>query len=193
MADLVTLDEYKELESITSTKQDAKLELLIPWVSQLVKTYCGNSIVDHYTTPKVEEFNVEFETTLIQLSESPIVNITSVEERETYGSAYSTLTTGAFEYYVDTNTDCLVRTTSSGLKNWPTGPGAVRVTYTAGYASVPADLKLAVCDLITYYKENEHKPRQTLSGATRENQDTGQMYGFPDHIRRVLELYNIVW
>ena len=48
MADLITLDEYKEYEGLTSSNEDLRLEKLIPSVSQLVKTYCANSIVDYY-------------------------------------------------------------------------------------------------------------------------------------------------
>ena len=44
MADLVTLAEYKEAEGITSPKEDLRLATLVPAVSQLVKTYCGNSL-----------------------------------------------------------------------------------------------------------------------------------------------------
>ena len=46
MANLITLAEYKESEGIASPKEDLRLNSLIPSVSQLVKTYCGNSLVD---------------------------------------------------------------------------------------------------------------------------------------------------
>lgn len=196
MANLITVDEYKELEGIVSSKQDAKLELLVPWVSQLVKTYCGNSIIDYYTTEKVESFNVNYPTTGLQLTESPILNISLVEERNSYGSSYVPLTTAAFEYYLDDSTDTIIRTSSGTATQWAQGPGSVRVTYTAGYPETPGDLKLAVADIITYYLTNEHRPRQTMSGSTRENQDSSIRYrdsGFPMHIRRVLELYRIIW
>ena len=45
MADLITLQEYKTAEGITQPKDDARLNALIPSVSQLVKTYCGNSLL----------------------------------------------------------------------------------------------------------------------------------------------------
>ena len=43
--------------------------------------------------------------------------------------------------------------------------GAVKVTYNAGYASTPKDLKLALFDLVNYYMKDEHKERRTLGGA----------------------------
>ena len=50
MANLITLAEYKESEGIASPKEDLRLNSLIPSVSQLVKTYCGNSLVDYYSS-----------------------------------------------------------------------------------------------------------------------------------------------
>ena len=84
MADLITLEDYKEAEGISTPKDDLKLSALIPSVSQLVKTYCGNSFVDYYSSSKTETVNVEWDTYIVQLTESPIVSVTLVEERESY-------------------------------------------------------------------------------------------------------------
>lgn len=191
MTNLITLNEYKEQEGITSPKDDLRLNHIIPSVSQLVKTYCGNSIIDYYSTAKVEEFSVDWATSIIQLTESPLIQIDLVEERENFSSPYEALSSTA-DYYVDTTTDSIVRVVSGSYKNWKTGPGSVRVTYKAGYEECPADLKLAVYDLVTYYLKDEHKERKTLAGATVQNQaSTTQRnnVAFPDHIKRVLDLY----
>ena len=193
MANLITLEEYKEAEGIQSPKEDLRIEALIPSVSQLVKTYCANSIVDYYSTNKTEVINVNWDTDVIQLTESPVNIIVSVEERASYQDSYVTLTEAAYEFYFDGSTDSLFRTTGGrNYRNWQKGPGAVRVVYTAGYETVPADLQLAVIDLITYYIKDEHKERKTLAGATMQNQaSTSQRnnVAFPDHIKRVLDLY----
>ena len=193
MSNLVTLTEYKEAEGIANPKEDLRLQTLIPSISQLVKTYCGNSIIDFYSSNKVEDFDIYWETFAVQLTESPIVDVVSVQERGSYDEAYTTLTTGAHEYYLDTRTDSIIRTNSSGGRiNWKHGVGSVKVTYKAGYASTPEDLKLAVFDLITYYLRDEHKERRTLGGASIQNQpSTSQRnnVAFPDHIKRVLDLY----
>ena len=192
MTDLVTLVQYKAAEGINTPKNDEQLNYIIPSVSQLVKTYCANSFVDYYSTNKVDTISVDWDTHIIQLTESPVNTIVSVEERSSYGSSYSTLTTGAFEYYLDSVTDSVIRTTNGTYKNWARGPGAVRVTYTAGYSVLPDDLRLAVFDLITYYLKDEHKERRSIAGASIQNQaSTSQRnnVAFPDHIKRVLDLY----
>ena len=79
-----------------------------------------------------------------------------------------------------------------GYKNWAKGVGAVEVVYRAGYSAVPEDLKLAVVDLITYYLKDEHKQRRVMAGASIQNSaSTTQQnnVAFPDHIKRVLDLY----
>jgi len=189
MADLITLEEYKESKGLSSVKDDYRLNTLIDSVSQLVKTYCGNSIVDYYSTNKVETFSIDWDTHLVQLTESPVNSVVSVETRDTVAASYTTL--ASTEYYLDTATDSImyVSSGSNNYRNWPRGPGAVKVTYTAGYSETPADLKLACIDLVQYYFKEEHTQRRTLSGATIENQGSGDGRGFPDHIKRVLDMY----
>jgi hypothetical protein len=191
MTSLVTLNEYKINEGINSVKDDERIEALILSVSQLVKTYCGNSIVDYYTSAKVEEFSISWGTNLVQLTESPVNSVTGIQYRDGFDQSYVTLPTT--EYFLEKSTDSIYRVTTSGIaKNWPTGPGSVKVTYTAGYETTPADLKLAVFDLITYYLKDEHKARQTLAGASIQNQASSSQrdnVAFPDHIKRVLDLY----
>jgi len=189
MTDLITIDKYKEIEGITSTKEDVKLEVFIPSVSQLVKTYCGNSLIDFYTTNKVEAFSLSWESDILQLTESPVNTIIEIQERRRPTEEYKTVPVE--DYYLDNKTDSVLRIARTH-RFWPTGPGAVTVTYTAGYATTPADLLLAVADLITYYLKDEHKQRQTLQGASIENaKPSGSSGGpaFPDHIKRVLDLY----
>ena len=193
MANLVTLAQYKEAEGINTPKEDLRLNVLIPSVSQLVKTYCGNTIVDFYSTNKTETFNINWNTHIVQLTESPIVEVSSVSERDAYDESYTALTTTDHEYYIDTTTDSIIRTNASGTqKFWPRGVGAVQIVYKAGYASTPEDLKLAVFDLITYYLKDEHKERRTLGAASIQNQSSTSQrnnVAFPDHIKRVLDLY----
>lgn len=189
MADLITVQEYKDAEGLQSTKEDYRLEILVASVSQLVKTYCGNSLIDYYSTPKVETFTITWDTPSVQLTESPVIVVSSVEERYGYTEDYSVLS--PTDFYLDISTDSVMRTTGGrGFKNWAKGPGSVKVTYTAGYSEVPADLKLAVLDLITYYLKDEYKERQTLAGASVQNSSGGnKSVEFPPHIKRVLDLY----
>jgi hypothetical protein len=201
MADLVTLQQYKDFAGLTSIKNDARINVVIDQVSQLVKTYCGSTIVDYASTNKVEYKNIKdpiVET--IILDESPLIQVVSVQERTSQAEAYVTLITensdssGKYEYVIDTDSDSITRTNSTGNKYWPKGMKSVKVTYKAGYTSTPEDLKLAVFDLIKYYMKDERKERMSISGASVENQVSSSLtgnIGFPDHIKRILDMYKL--
>jgi hypothetical protein len=197
MTDLVTVYEYKDAEGMRGEKDDDRLGVIVPQVSDLVKKYCGTSFVDYFSTNKVETFNIDdlFTQTII-LSESPVTAVDKVEERTAYSEPYTEITTSNYEYYFDSAADGVIRTTKNGEKrSWAKGMGAVRITYNAGYSSTPRDLQLAIYDLITYYVKDEHKQRQTLGGASIQNQGTSgnrASTDFPDHIKRVLDLHRVV-
>jgi len=46
--------------------------------------------------------------------------------------------------------------------------------------------------MVTYYFKEEHKERMTIAGASLQNQGSSSLsnnVSFPDHIKRVLDLY----
>ena len=167
MADLVTLQQYKDFAGLTSIKNDARINVVIDQVSQLVKTYCGSTIIDYASTNKVEYKNIKDSIVdTIILDESPLIQVVSVQERTSQADAYVTLITensdssGKYEYVVDDESDSITRTNSTGNKYWAKGMKSVKVTYKAGYTSTPEDLKLAVFDLIKYYMKDEQQQGQ---------------------------------
>lgn len=201
MADLLSIDDYKVLKGITSTTNDEKLEALCTGVSRLVRTYCGQEFDTYASSPgKTEVFDVQWDTYVVQLHESPVIAVEGVYERFSQSEAYTELyndgTNDAYDWYFDSITDAIFRTTESGsYKNWPRGVGAVKIIYTAGYENIPEDLKLAVADMVTYYDKNEYRQNQTIGSTTREGAPASAIRndpGFPDHIRRVLDLYRNV-
>lgn len=194
-ADLITLEEYKVSENLKNLENDSRIESLITSVSQLVKTYCGTTLIDYVTADKVEEFSLDYNTSNIQVSEGPLISVSKVEERASYGADYVELTEAAKEFYADLKGDLIIRTTNSGFAQWPQGPGCVKITYRGGYTTVPEDLKLVVIDLVRYYFKDEYKPRRTIGGSSLTNEPTSTQWrnvSFPDHIKRVLDLYKQV-
>lgn len=192
MTDLITLEEYKIAENITGMKEDNRLSDLITSVSQLVKTYCNNSFLDFYTTSKTELFDINHRESFVQLSETPLLVVSQVSERSSPTTDYVILSENQ-DYYIDRNTDSIYRVSGIRDKAFSAGRGSVKVIYTAGYSSTPEDLKLAVIDLITYYHKDHHRTaRQTIAGASIQNNSSssqGNNVSFPDHIKRVLDLY----
>jgi len=196
MADLITVQEFKDAEGMRGDNNDDRLAILVPQVSDLAKKYCGTSFIDYYSSTKTETFNVSDNyTSFVVMSETPITSVTSVKERDNPTSSYETLTDNT-DYYIDTASDTIFRVDSDGnRKAFKKGFGAVEVVYNAGYSATPSDLKLALFDLVKYYLKDEHKQRMTLGGATVQNQGSAGLRtstDFPDHIKRVLDLYRVI-
>ena len=201
MANLVTLQQYKDFAGIKGVNEDAKINVILPAISQAVKTYCGTSFIDFYSSDKTEFFDIlDTSTTAVMVDESPLVSVSQVQERENQSSSYVTLITensngsGKYEYIVDTALDMVRRTTATGDKAFPKGRKAVKVVYRSGYASTPSDLKLACFDLIKYYLKDERKSGLTIAGATVRNEVSTSLrenIGFPDHIKRILDFYKV--
>ena len=201
MANLVTLQQYKDFAGITGVTEDAKINVIVPAISQAVKTYCGTSFIDYYSTDKTEYFDIKDDyTNAILVDESPLVSVSLVAERSGQDDSYTTLITGnsdssgKYEYVVDTELDTIYRTTATADKAFPKGRAAVKVTYRAGYASTPEDLKLACFDLVKYYLKDERKERMAIAGASIQNNISTSLrenIGFPDHIKRILDFYKV--
>ena len=150
MANLINLQQYKDFAGIKGLNEDAKINVIIPAISQAVKSYCGTSFIDHYSSDKTEFFDIKDKlTNIVMVDESPLVSVSLVQERQSQSDPYVTLITensdssGKYEYIVDTDLDIVRRTTATGDKAFPMGPKAVKVVYRSGYSSTPEDLKLA--------------------------------------------------
>ena len=196
MADLIAKGDYKSYKGIDHFKDDDKIDSLISPISQLVKTYCGTSFVDYFSSAYTETFDImDTSTQELFLTESPLVTVTSVKERDGITTAYTTLTNNT-DYYVDAEHDRIYRIDGDkSVKSWTTGFSSVEVIYTAGYSSTPQDLRLAIYDLITYYLKEEYKGRKSLAGASLQNETATSIngdIGFPDHIKRILDMHRIV-
>ena len=196
MADLFTLNDYKTYKGIEHFKDDNKISALVSPVSELAKTYCGTSFVDFYSSAKTATFDIlDSQTTEIFLTESPLNSVTSVRERKSITETYTTLTNNE-EYYIDNEHDRIFRIEGEiSPKAFAKGFASISVVYTAGYSSTPQDLRLALYDLVNYYLKEEYKGRKSLAGAAIQNETATSIrddIGFPDHIKRILDMYRVV-
>lgn len=179
---LVTKAEYKAYLGITSVNSDAEIDFLIPKVSDLVKTYCRRTFVDYYDEPKIEYFDGGFKKLI--LKESPVVSVLAVNYSEDFGKTYRALT--KFTDWIQRD-DFILSLNAAGF---PEVLNGYKVSYFAGYETVPSDLKLAVLDLVEYYSKNNgavHSTRDITPNTTQINYISTT--NFPAHIKRVLDQY----
>jgi hypothetical protein len=188
---LVTLSDFKAYKKITKTEDDVKLSLIIESANKLAKTYCRRTFVDYVSSDKVEYFNGNEYSTVL-LSEFPVISITSVEIASD-GVTYTALTEDE-DYFVDYELDAIhtpyqLPFTSGAAPAFK----SVKVTYRGGFAEVPEDLRIAVLDLVEYYRQEEYTPRKSMDGSTIENLGFREGGGssLPSHIKRVFEMYRV--
>lgn len=181
---LVTLQEYKTYVGINTPTEDALINSLINKTSDFVKTYCKRGFIDYVGEAKVETFQGGGSTYLLQ--EFPVKSVLSLEYSQDYGNSYVELV----EYldWVLDSTGAVVLI--SGTKTFDSKPNSYKVTYFAGYDTVPGDLKLAVMDLITYYRRNDSAIHSTKAAGSNNVQiEYISTTSLPAHIKRVLDLY----
>lgn len=179
---LITRAEYKAYAGLTSPNHDQEIDLLIPKVSALVKTYCKRTFNDWLDDPKLDYFNGG--TVSLILEETPIQQILEVAYSQDYGRTYLPLT--EFVDWVE-DSGYIVSVNPNGFSKALRG---YRVSYLAGYEQVPEDLKLAVMDLITYYRKNDMAVHSSKAPGTNSVQiEYVTTSSFPSHIRRVLDFY----
>lgn len=180
---LTTKADYKTYVGIKSTNEDAIIDFIIPKVSELVKTYCRRSFVDYWDVPKTEFFKGGVSKFI--LDETPIVNISSVQQSLDYGQTWTNLV-----QYTDWVLDDYSILSLNTTGYFPELINGYKVVYTGGYNDVPNDLEIAVLDLITYYRKNDgaiHSAKAAGSNSVQIEYITTT--SLPAHIRRVLDQY----
>ena len=192
MADLVTLQDYKDYKGITTTDQDVAYEALITQVSTLVKTYCDRTFVDNYSVDKIESYD-GFDNSSIFLSEFPVVSITSVTTSTDGGVTVTPFT----DYYVDNDTGEL--TTGNGTMFIQNAYNSIpfkslTITYMGGFLTIPDDLKLVVLDIVYYYHSSSFNPNKRLQSASVDTVSFSKLgdSSYPPHIKRVLDMYRSI-
>lgn len=183
--DLTTLEEYKAYVGITNPNQDSTISALIPKVSALVKNICRRTFIDYIDEAKVERFNGGLGSTYY-LKEYPLLSVSSVETSDDYGANYTELVEFT-DYAADVEDHAIISLAADGFAKKING---YIVTYTAGYTTLPEDLKLAVFDLITYYLKNDMAVHSSKAPGTNTVQiEYISTTNLPAHIKRVLDLY----
>ena len=182
---LITVAEYKAYAGISSTNQDIELATTVQKVSGLVKNICRRTFVDYVDEYKVDTFSGG--APRILLPETPVLTVSSVQFSNDYGKTYTKLVEYE-DYVVDRDRDAVEIIASSLLEYKKVN--AFKVTYSAGYETIPEDLKLAIFDLVTYYMRNDAAIKSTKAiGSNTVQIEYITNTNLPAHIRRVLDLH----
>ena len=160
MADLVTLPELNDSLNLGGdTSHDEELQTYIDAVTAHVEAHWGGALPSDARTEI--GLVVDLGDGEMRLSTSrPVVAVTSISDGEdTYSTGFTVTADGYVEH------DEITRGT-----RWT-------IVYTAGYAAIPADLKLAVTeDIRGLYQPGQIGPPAAFGAFGIESTETGDVY-----------------
>ncbi len=185
---LVTLAEIKTYMGITGSGEDALLTIFQEAVEQQILNYCD---VEFTPTIVTNEIHDGSRADIIVPENIPIISVESVVFSVRPDGSEGTELVAEDEYYFDENAITLVNQVT------PFYRGNVRVDYTHGYATVPADVKLAVYEAV---KANyQRRKRNSEDVSSRRKQDEAETYtaawdpksGLPTSVTAKLQTYRV--
>ena len=183
---LTTLANVKAYRDITDAGQDTELARLITVVDAFVATYCRRTF--ELDAALVEYHSGATGQARLLLHRPPINSIASLydDPERAYGAA--TLIASTDYVVLDANMGLVALdgvTFQDGLRN-------IKVTYSGGWAAIPADLGQAAIELVWLARE---KGANNLVGLRAKSIADGNIsilsMDFPAHLAPILDAYRL--
>jgi hypothetical protein len=160
---LTTVADVKETLGIASgdTSKDNLIIRKINLATEMIEGYTGRRF--KLTTYTNEEYNATNTDELVLL-QRPVVSIDSLDYRNSSYNTDDWSTADTQTYFFDSNAGIVEGTFSFG-GHWNT----VRITYTAGYSTIPSDIQEAATSLASFLVQNPNTSttiRRKVQGPT---------------------------
>lgn len=189
MANLVSLEEFKEYKQINSTNKDDRLNGLITTVSQFIKSYCNTTFIDYYDEWKTEYFHSGKVDTFIISREAPIISIQSFSGSVDGGVTYEDFVYQT-DYVHDSNNGIIYSLSNLPFLSYGPGLFGLKLVYKGGFEETPDDIKQAALDLVDNYDRMDFTPFKQVGNASVETTLKGiAMRNIPPHISRILDMH----
>lgn len=140
---LLTVSEFKTFAGITDDSEDDVLQIYVDAADKFIKTYCN---CDFETTVYTNQLLDGPGTPCLVLDDTPIQSIEEILEYDEVVSSVDDLDDDG--YYIKENRPYGVYHTLC----WSSGRDTIKISYTAGYETIPSDLKLAAYLVTSYFR-----------------------------------------
>lgn len=146
---LCTVEDVKEILGIESgdTSKDNLIKRKINQATEVIEGYTFRRFKQ--TTYTDEVYDASGTDQLI-LRQAPVTTLTSLSARDSSLNTDDFTSIDTDQFFVDSNAGTL-----DGLSTFYGGYGRWKVTYTAGYATIPSDVAEACAVLAAYYVAND--------------------------------------
>jgi hypothetical protein len=178
---LTTLVEAKKYLSIVSsdTSQDSFIERLINTSSQTIEQYCSRKIKQTSYTEYYDGRN----SNKILLNNYPASKPSAVYSDSVW-TFDSTSLLDSDDYDIVDNIELVLR---DGY--FPIGRRNIKVTYQAGYATVPSDLEQACLMLVDYLYMHYNDRRIGVSSKSKNGENISYIDKIPEFVKSILDNY----
>lgn len=170
---------------VADDSHNTEIQGFIDAAAPVIEDVVGNVTGTTYTAEEYDSHGLAF----IVLRHVPVFSVTSVVEY--WANTAYTLTPVAdpslgvaYSYTIDLGSGRIVRRDSNaGTRNFPIGPGAVRATYVAGRATVPANVRLGALELVRHnYQMSQQGGRPAFGGASEDVSWTPSGFAIPTRV-----------
>lgn len=171
--DMATVQDVKTWLNLSVTTDDALLASLVTDASAYIQDSLSRDVIQKTYTNEVYHGNG---TNRLVLRQYPIQSVTSIVVTDPSSKVQTTLT----DFWFDDRTIYL------GSGSFTQGAGNVKVTYVAGYTSIPQDMKRATIELTAFM----YRSRTRIGSASKQlGGETGSFNtsDFPASVNRLIE------
>lgn len=191
---LTSVADVKESLGITGNSQNNLIIRKINQATDMIESYCGKNNSQHFkeTTYTSEEYDGTGTNQLI-LKNNPVISLSNFSERNTTQNENSWTTIDTQDYFVDL-TAGVIDCRFGILKHW----NLYKVTYIAGFATIPSDLAEAcvmlACALVENASTGASVKKKTQGPKTIEYYDSVQgeslitQLGIDDMLQRYVRI-----
>lgn len=181
MSNIITLAGYKDYAGIKSTQSDDQLQVAIDYACSLIEQYCNTKfeptgIADRRVTVLPGEYE-------LVIPHAPVI---SVAEVKTVQDGEDVEILDLAQCYVELDTGILTLPYDVSV---PYRRNNVSLSYTYGYATVPAAVALAAYELVTHISKREYMKSKSVDG---QNANFADPKILPTHIRTALDLFKVL-
>jgi len=181
---LTTLAQAKSHLSISPSDslQDARIEMFINAASEKIERYTNRLLVSQGT---IEELQHGRRENILLLKHWPIIAVSEISIDYTAAHTAPANVLVATDYTIsdDLNSVLLINST------FPVGFNNVKISYTAGYVTIPSDLELACLWLVEWYYLSRTRGDMGRTTISKGGESVGVLDSMPPMIAEMLEFY----
>lgn len=197
MALITTTEAKVYLPNITGSTEDTTLSTLISRAGAMLAAACGYPAASVGGTPSMESTSYTLRLdgpggTRLRLPVGPVTAVSSVYDDPDLVFGASTLLAST-DYELDSVVGALRLLPAGVHGTWSTGEGVIKVTLTAGYVTVPEDLKHAAGLMVRHLFRGRREAGVESVSAGPSSVSPTTRGALPSEVRQAIQPFRLAY